>query len=488
MPALITIPADDEDEDNWAHVVLPNTEGDPRTVAQAQSCPDWPDWKAAMDREIRSLEEAGTWETVQHPHNRNIVGCKWVLQAKCTVEGALDKRKGHLVAHGFMQVPGIDFHETYSPVAQMASFRSILVIAACHDWEIEAFNFNLAYLNGVLDNDKKIYMEEPPSYETGGDKVKQLCKALYGLKQAGHKWYDALTTALLDLGFQVSSANPGVFTTQAGPELLVLAVHVDDCILTGSLARLINEYKGELNKKYTLTDLGPVHWLLGIKVTQNREEHTISLSQLAYINTILMHFLLTDAKPVNTPMIPGATYSKKNCPCSPQEAACMSKVPYCEAIGSLMYASIATWPDITFAVLILSQFLENPGEAHWAATKQVFRYLSGTQNLAITYGRDRHSLQGYTDADGFSQEPFYAILGHVFLIDGGAVSWSLQKQELVTLSTVEAEYVAVTHAAKEAIWLHRLIGDLHIPTAIATTLFCDNQAALHLAKTDNYHI
>jgi hypothetical protein len=200
-----------------------------------------------------------------------------------------------------------------------------------------------------------------------------------------------------------------------------------------------------------------------------------------------MHFLLTDAKPVNTPMIPGATYSKKDCPCSPQEAACMSKVPYCEAIGSLMYASIATWPDITFAVLILSQFLENPGEAHWAATKQVFRYLSGTQNLAITYGRDRHSLQGYTDADGFSQEPFYAILGHVFLIDGGAVSWSLQKQELVTLSTVEAEYVAVTHAAKEAIWLRRLIGDLHIPTAIATTLFCDNQAALHLAKTDNYH-
>jgi len=166
----------------------------------------------------------------------------------------------------------------------------------------------------------------------------------------------------------------------------------------------------------------------------------------------------------------------------------MSKVPYCKAIGSLMYASIATCPDIMFTVLTLSQFLENPGEAHWAGVKRVFHYLSGTRNFAITYRRDRHSLQGYTDTDGFSQEHRHTISGHAFLIDGGAVSWSSWKQELVTLFTAGAEYVAAMHAAKEAIWLHRLIGDLHIPTAIATTLFCDNQAALHLAKTDNYHI
>ena len=165
----------------------------------------------------------------------------------------------------------------------------------------------------------------------------------------------------------------------------------------------------------------------------------------------------------------------------------MSKVPYRKAIGSLMYTSVVTRPDITFAVSTLSQFLENPGEAHWAAAKWVFRYLSGTCNLAITYRRDRHNLQGYTNADGSSQEHRCTILGHAFLIDGSTISWSSRKQELVTLSTVEAEYVAATHAAKEAIWLRRLIGALHVPTAIGTTLFCDNQAALHLAKTDNYH-
>jgi len=152
-----------------------------------------------------------------------------------------------------------------------------------------------------------------------------------------------------------------------------------------------------------------------------------------------------------------------------------------------MYASVTTRPDITAAVSTLSQFLDNPGEAHWQAAKWVFRYLLGTRDLALTYGRDRHNLLGYTDADGSSQEHRHAISGHAFLIDGGAVSWSSKKQELVTLSTAEAEYVAAMHAAKEAIWLWCLTGALSIPNKKGTPLFCDNQAALHLAKTDNYH-
>jgi len=146
-----------------------------------------------------------------------------------------------------------------------------------------------------------------------------------------------------------------------------------------------------------------------------------------------------------------------------------------------MYASVATHPDITFAVSTLSQFLENPGEAHWEVVKRVYRYLSGTCNIALTYGGEQHGLIGYTDADGASQEHRRAISGYAFIIDGGAVSWSSRKQELVTLSTAEAEYVAATHAAKECLWLRCLIGDLHLHLATPTTLFCDNQATLRLA-------
>ena len=239
------------------------------------------------------------------------------------------------------------------------------MLAAHQDWNIDAFDFNSAYLNGELGEDKEIYMEEPPGYETSGeDSIKRLQKAIYRLKQAGQKWYDALTHVLTDIGFRVSSADPGVFVACKGEHILILAAHVDDCIITRSSPRLIQDFKQKLNDCYALTDLRPVNWLLGIKVTRDQEAQTILLSQKGYISSILAQFNLQDAKAVNTPMLPSATYSKEDCPANDTKHACMARVPYHEAIGSLMYASVATHPDITFAVSTLSQFLDNPGEAH----------------------------------------------------------------------------------------------------------------------------
>ena len=373
-------------------------------------------------------------------------------------DGSIEKYKARLVACGFTQIPGLDYTETYAPVARMASFWTILVLAARQDWEVDAFNFNSAYLNGELGENEEIYMEEPLSYETLGEQlVVRLQKAIYGLKQAGRKWYDALLCILTDIGLSVSRADPEVFVARKGEHILILAAHVDDCVITGSSPELIKDFKMKLNDHYALTDLGPVQWLLSIKVTRNREARTISLSQEGYISSILEQFNLQDAKAVDTPMLPSVSYSKRDSPANDMEREHMARVPYWEAIGSLMYASVATRPDITFAVSTLSQFLDNPGEAHWEAVKRVYRYLSGTRDLALTYRGDKHELRGHTDADGASQEHHRAISGYCYSIDGGAVACSSKKQELVTLSTAEAEYVAATHASKEAIWLRRLI-------------------------------
>jgi hypothetical protein len=164
----------------------------------------------------------------------------------------------------------------------------------------------------------------------------------------------------------------------------------------------------------------------------------------------------------------------------------MKKTLYREAIGSLMYTAIATRPDISYAVSTLSQFLENPGNIHWEAVKHIFRYLIGTRDLELTYGGKCHDLIGYTDADGALQEHRHAISGYIFLINGGAISWGSQKQVLITLSTAEAKYVTATHAAKEAIWLCRLMFEIFPSLKMLTTLYCDNQAALRLATDDNY--
>ena len=293
---------------------------------------------------------------------------------------------------------------------------------------------------------------------------------------------------LTNLGFFITHADSGVFYMRVGKNTLILAVHVDDCILTGTLSRLITRYKKKLNACHALTDLGPVHWLLGIKVTHDRTAHTISLSQSAFIDTILSRFSLDDIKPHGSLMVPGTIYSKKDSPFSPDEAAHMQRVPYRQAIGSLMYLAVATRPDIAFTVSILSRFLDNPGDTHWQAVKHIYCYLKLTKDLQLTYGSEQHNLEGYTDADGGSQEDRHAISGYAFLIDGGAILWSAKRQELVTLSTAEAEYIAATHTAKEALWLHKLFGDilpdlLHLPM----TLHCDNQSAIKLVTTDNYH-
>jgi hypothetical protein len=169
-------------------------------------------------------------------------------------------------------------------------------------------------------------------------------------------------------------------------------------------------------------NIGPVNWLLGIKVTWDWKAQTILLSQMGYIESILAWFSLTDVKVHAMPMVPAVTYSKDNSLKNQVEVACMHKVLYWEAIGSLMYATIAMRPDITFAISILSQFLDNPGEAHWESVKQIFHYLAGTKDWMLTYGEERHKLLGYTNMDRASQPHRQAISGYAFLIDGGVVS------------------------------------------------------------------
>jgi hypothetical protein len=175
---------------------------------------------------------------------------------------------------------------------------------------------------------------------------------------------------------------------------------------------------------------------------------------------------------------------------SPKDAAefaAMHDMPYREAVGALNWAALATCPDIAFAVATVARFAANPGPAHWEAVKRIYRYLAGTRNLWLSYGETKRTLVGYADADGSMAEDRRAITGYAFLIDGGAVSWSSKRQEIVSLSTTESEYVAATHGMKEALWLRSLISELYGPISEATTLFSDNQAAIALTKDHQYH-
>jgi len=243
-----------------------------------------------------------------------VVGSKWVYRIKRKADSSIEKYKARLVARGFTQIYGVDYFDTYSLVAQLTTIRYILAMATRHDWNINTFDFNGAYLNGELEEGEEIYMKQPPGCEDGTTTVKRLHKSLYGLKQAGRRWYETLCKALEDLGFRITHADPGLFLYNSGDDMLILAVHVDDCILTGNSPQLMNNFKHQIHEHYTIMDLGPIHWILGIKVMRNRSACTLSLSQSSYIDTVLSRFKMASANPVGCPMAPAPSSPKIKAP------------------------------------------------------------------------------------------------------------------------------------------------------------------------------
>jgi hypothetical protein len=267
----------------------------------------------------------------------------------------------------------------------------------------------------------------------------------------------------------------------------VVVVHVDDCTIAAEKLESVVAFKAGVGKHVEVSDLGELHWLLGIEVKRDREARTLHLSQRAYIDSILRRYGLDELKPASTPMETTTHLTSMQSPTTTREIALMRDIPYDAAVGSLMYCAIATRPDISFAVQSVSRFTKNPGAAHWDAVKRIFRYLNGTRDLWLSYGSTDTRLVGYADADGSMAEDRKALTGYAFMLNGGAVAWSSKQQGLVSLSTTESEYVASTEATKEALWLRSMLAQLFTPISDPTILFNDNQSAIALAKDHQYH-
>ena len=314
--------------------------------------------------------------------------------------------------------------------------------------------------------------------------VVKLCKSLYGLKQAGRKWYDTLSRSLVAVGFQKSAANPAVFFIYTGSDVVILFIHVDDTTMTGSSVDLIKRYEEQIGEIFDITHLRTVSWLLGLAITRDRTKQTLSISQEAYISSIVHCFNLEDAKPLSTPIDSNTHLLKDDCPITIEDKQEMKNVPYHEIVGTLNWLAVGSRPDTAFVIGQLAQFLENFGRVHWEAAKRVVRYLKTTKDLKLTYGGvSKHGFEGYSNADGAMQDHRQVISGFAVLIDGGAILWLSKKQELVTLLTMEAEYVSATHAAKELIWFWRLINEVFRPLSHPIILHLDNQSAIALANS-----
>ena len=456
---------------------------EPKNFADAMASSEKQKWHDAMVEELSALNKNKTFELVDLPQGKHAIGALWVYKRKLDSEGKIAQYKARLVARGCSQKRGLDYEETFAPVAKMMSIRIILAVAASECFNVHQLDVNNAYLNGKIDIE--IYMRQPPGFKDKDrpDAVLRLSKSLYGLKQAGRIWYEVVRGYLVESMFNQTTADPCVFIRSSKDSKLIIGLYVDDFIIVGKLPD-ISVFKKEISAKFSIKDLGEAKHLVGLQVIQS--ELGIYLTQSTYLRQTLDLFGLTDCNSVVVPILGGEDH--QNGPTS-ADALCDARV-YRGIVGKLMYAMVGTRPDIAYAVGVLGRFASAPLEKHMAMAKRALRYVAGTRDASLFFpaGDGSIHLEGYTDSDwGGDKETRRSTGGYVFMVNETPVSWSSKAQQTVALSSTEAEYMAATQATKEAIWLRRLLADLGYRQEGPSPLHEDNRGAIGLAKNPIHH-
>ncbi|KAL5858125.1 hypothetical protein ACOSQ3_005583 [Xanthoceras sorbifolium] len=466
-----------------------NTVGEPSTYSEAISCDDSAKWLVAMQEEVESLHKNRTWDLVKPPKDKKIVGCKWVFKRKEGIPGIEDaKYKARLVAKGYSQVHGVDFNDVFSPVVKHSSIRVLLALVAMHNLELEQLDVKTAFLHGELE--ETIYMQQPEGFEIEGkkDHVCLLKKSLYGLKQSPRQWYKRFDSFMIGHGYSRSQYDSCVyFRKLKDGSFVYLLLYVDDMLIAAKDMFELNKLKSELSGEFEMKDLGAAKKILGMEIRRDKAAGKLYLTQKSFVEKVLERFGMKNAKPVSTPLAAHFKLSAAMSPQSDNDIEYMSHVPYSSAVGSLMYAMVCTRPDIAHAVSVVSRYMSNPGKEHWQAVKWIMRYLRGTTDSCLEFGRSKGHLVGYVDSDYAGDlDRRRSITGYVFTLGDTAISWKATLQSTVALSTTEAEYMAVVEAIKEAIWMRGLFGELSLDHKVIV-VHCDSQSAIHLTKDQMFH-
>jgi hypothetical protein len=462
---------------------------EPRTLHDALQRDDAPLWQEAAKSEYSALLEHGVWDLAECPPNRKPIGCGWVFRIKYNADGSVERYKARLVAKGFAQKPHLDYTETFAPVVKFGSLRTIIAVAAMEDLELDSMDISSAFLNGDLE--EEIFMTQPEGFAVPGKEhlVCRLKKSLYGLKQSPRQWYHKLNETFIQLGFRRIQSDNCIYVWAKDGQRIMIPVFVDDLTLAATGRPLMDSIKAELQRKFKMRDLGPLHYILGIQVIRDRSKRLIYLSQAKHIDDVLAKHNMTNCRPVSTPLDKSVTLSNDDSPDTPEETAYMRSVPYLSAVGSLMYLSVGTRPDIAYAVGALSRFNSNPGRIHWQQCQRVFRYLQGTRDLMLQYGgKSDIKLDVYSDADYAGDlDSARSTSGYAAFVGTSLVSWASRRQPVVAKSTTEAEYIAANEAGSEGVWFRSFLEELGYPQKSATALYMDNQSAIKVGKNPEHH-
>ncbi|KAL0381400.1 UNVERIFIED_CONTAM: Retrovirus-related Pol polyprotein from transposon RE2 [Sesamum angustifolium] len=404
---------------------------EPRTFAEANKHPQW---RAAMDKELEALENNSTWDLTTLPTGKRAIGSRY---------------KARFVAKGYTQVEGVDFFDSFSPVAKTVTVRLFIAIASAYRWPLLQLDVNNAFLHSHLD--EEVYMVLPEGYDKAyRGLVCRLKRSLYGLKQASRQWNIELTSKLESYGFTQSPYDHCFFTLRKDSFSGI------DC------------------------DLGNAKYFLGLELARSAQGTYVT--QWKYLQDIIHNLRLDDAKPTSTPLPTGIKFYASS------GSRLASPERYRRLVGRLLYLGFSC-PDISFAVQQLSQFIQHPRQPHWDAALHLVRYLKGTHTLGLFFAStSSFKLTAYSDSDWASCfDTRGSVSGYCVSLGDSLVSWKSKKQATVSHSSAEAEYRSMGSAACELLWVRYILGEFGIPLVTPIPFHCDNKVAIHITENPVFH-
>ncbi|GJV62059.1 retrovirus-related pol polyprotein from transposon TNT 1-94 [Tanacetum coccineum] len=442
--------------------------------ALTQAC-----WIEAMQEELHEFERLEVWELVPPPDKAFVITLKWIYKVKLDELGGILKNKARLVARGYRQEEGIDFEESFAPVARLEAIRIFLAFAAHMNMVIYQMDVKTAFLNGNLR--EEVYVSQPDGF-VDPDKpnyVYKLKKALYGLKQAPRAWYDMLSSFLISNDFSKGSVDPTLFIRREGKELLLVQIYVDDIIFAASTPELCDLFAKIMCSKFKMSMMGKISFFLGLQISQS--PRGIFINQSKYALESLKKYGYESCDPVDTPMVEKSKLDED------KEGKAVDPSHYRGMIGTLLYLT-ASRPDLQFAICMCARYQARPTEKHLNAVKRIFRYLKGTVHRGLWYPKDSSfALTAFADADHAGcQDTRRSTSGSIQLLGDRLVSWSSKRQKSAAISSTEAEYIALSGCCAQVLWMRSQLTDYgfgfnKIP------MYCDNKSAIALCCNNVQH-
>ncbi|BBG93855.1 transposable element gene [Prunus dulcis] len=436
--------------------------------------------------EIDALHSQGTWSLEPNPGNKNIVGSKWLYKIKKNSDGSIARYKARLVAQGFSQQLGSDFGETFSPVVRHTTVRLILSLAAMNHWSLRQLDVKNAFLHGDLE--EEVFMRQPQGYEDPAypEYVCKLKKSLYGLKQAPRAWNAKFTGYLPALGFKLSHSDPSLFVKHEGSDVIVLLLYVDDIILTGSNANLVQTVVDDLSSVFEMKDMGRLAYFLGLQITYP-VSGGLFVSQTKYAKDLLHKAGMQSYRACSTSCKPhNQILTDSGEPLS-------DPTMFRSVVGALQYLTF-TRPDLAYAVNTVCQYMNSPTDVHWLLVKRILRYVQGTLSFGINFTSispsvsDPWQLSAYSDADWAGDiNTRRSTTGSVVFLGNNPIFWQSKKQGSVSRSSTEAEYRALANTAADIAWIRQVLQDVKFFLPNPPLVYCDNISALALSSNPVYH-